>query len=309
MNKKFLLFLTILISLNFYSNVNAKLYRVGQTFENEIEFSKRFTLPLSPGTWEVVNQYDYTYYFHWKGYGLARVENNEIMELIGVHKAGLTGLAMAWVDHAVGEITFKDKYDGCYERPEYYLVEVFKKGSSHNCLIIAHNDTNKEIYAPDDPLSTSARLKKYIKDNSLIVPPITFWSYHSYYSRLNRSDWYRISYWVNPKLVNSPEPKLHSEESSEFHKANINQYPEHKLAMERFISMASKRHKIIEKEFRAKEHHLLNLDKYILEDDVDHTNNKGKKSIIEDLEKLNDLYKSGVITKEEFKKAKDKILN
>ena len=309
MNKKFLLFLTILISLNFYSNVNAKLYRVGQTFENEIEFSKRFTLPLSPGKWEVVVQYDEHYFFHWKGYGLARIENNEIMELIGVHKAGLTGLAMAWVDHAVGEIVFKDKYDGCYERPEYYLVEVFKKGSSHNCLIIAHNDTNKEIYAPDDPLSTSARLKKYIKDNSLIVPPITFWSYHSYYSRLNRSDWYRISYWVNPKLVNSPEPKLHSEESSEFHKANINQYPEHKLAMERFISMASKRHKIIEKEFRAKEHHLLNLDKYILEDDVDHANNKGKKNMIEDLEKLNELYKSGVITKEEFKKAKDKILN
>ena len=79
--------------------------------------------------------------------------------------------------------------------------------------------------------------------------------------------------------------------------------------MERFISMASKRHKIIEKEFRAKEHHLLNLDKYILEDDVDHTNNKGKKNMIEDLEKLNELYKSGVITKEEFKKAKDKILN
>jgi len=309
MNKKFLLFLTILISLNFYSNVNAKLYRVGQTFENEIEFSKRFTLPLSPGKWEVVVQYDEHYFFHWKGYGLARIENNEIMELIGVHKANLTGLEMAWVDHAVGQIVFKDKYDGCYERPEYYLVEVFKKGSTHNCLIIAHNDTNKEIYAPDDPQTTSAKLKKYIKDNSIIVPPITFWSFHSYYSRLNRSDWYRIGYWVNPKLVNSPEAKLHSEESSEFHKANISQYPEHKLAMERFVSISAKRHQELEKAFKAKEHHLLDLNKYILENDNEYVNNEGEKNIIEDLEKLNELYKSGVITKEELEKAKDKILN
>ena len=34
-----------------------------------------------------------------------------------------------------------------------------------------------------------------------------------------------------------------------------------------------------------------------------------KQSIVEELEKLNDLYKSGVLTKEEFEKAKKKILN
>jgi len=310
MRKITLLLLISFMSLNFFSISNAGLYRIGEKFENEIKFSKRFTLPLSPGTWEVVNQYDFHYYFHWKGYGIARVENNEIMELIGVHKAGLSGEAMAWVDHAVGEITFKDNYDGCYERPEYYLVEVLKKGGTHNCLVIAHSDTNKEIYAPDDPYTTNSLLKKWIKDNSIIVPPITLWSYHSYFSRLNRGDWYVISYFVNPKLINSPKPKLLSEESSEFHKANISQFPEHKLAMDKFISIAAKRHKNLEKVFRAKNHHLLNLDKYILESDFEDSKNKGvKKNIVEDINKLNELYKSGVITKEEFKKAKDKILN
>ena len=34
-----------------------------------------------------------------------------------------------------------------------------------------------------------------------------------------------------------------------------------------------------------------------------------KVNMIESLEKLNELYKSGAITEEEFKKAKDKILN
>ena len=309
--KKISLFLSVcFIALSYFTTSNAKLYKIGQTFENEIKFSKRFSLPLSPGKWEVVNQYDYNYYFQWKGYGLARIENNEIMELIGIHKAGLSGEAMGWVDHAVGEITFKDKYDGCYERPEYYLLEVFKKGSTHNCLIVAHNDTRKEIYSPDDPLTNNAKLKKWIKDNSIIVPPITFWSYHSYFSRLSRGDWYVISYFVNPKLVNSPEPKFHSEENSEFHKANINQYPDHKLAMERFISISAKIHKELEKLFNAKDHHLLNLDKYILENKIDNTKDTGEnKTLIEDIQKLNELYKSGVITKEEFQRAKDKILN
>ena len=66
----------------------------------------------------------------------------------------------------------------------------------------------------------------------------------------------------------------------------------------------------LEKLFNAKENHLLNLNKYILEKDIYNLSNQGeKKNITEDLEKLNELYKSGAITKEEFKKAKDKILN
>ena len=60
--------------------------------------------------------------------------------------------------------------------------------------------------------------------------------------------------------------------------------------MERFISMASKRHKFFEKAFRAKEHHLLDLDKYFLKIDIEDSKETGeKKTFVEDLEKLNDL--------------------
>ena len=52
------------------------------------------------------------------------------------------------------------------------------------------------------------------------------------------------------------------------------------------------------------------MDKYILNNDIEDVKNEDdKNNMIESLEKLNELYKSGVITKEEFKKAKDKILN
>ena len=299
-----------LISLNFFTISNAKMYRIGTTFEKEIKFTNKFVLPLSDGKWETVDKYSFFYYFPFKGNAIARLENNELMELIWVEKANLSGEAMGLIDQAVNEIIFKNKYDGCYERPEYYLVEVFSKGGTHNCLVVRHYDTKKELFTPDDPQSTIGQIKKWLIEDSIIIPPIAFDSFHSYFSRLNRGDWYVVQYMANPKIFNSPKINYISEEGSEFNKANIDRFPEHKVTMEKWISISAKRHQYLEKLFNAKEYHLLNLNKYILENDIDNLSNQGeKKNITEDLEKLNELYKSGAITKEEFKKAKDKILN
>ena len=308
MKKVFLTFLIYLISFNL---VSAKMYRIGTTFENEIEFSKNFVLPLSEGKWEAVDRYFVTHYFlFFNGNTIARVENNELMELITIEKASLVGWEMGNLDNAVNNVMFKDPYDGCYERPEYYLVEVFKRGGSHNCLVVAHVETNKEIYTPDDPQTTRAQLKKWIKENSIKIPSIGFASYHSSFSRLMKGQWYVTTYFANPKILNSPKLNFLTEDSSEFHKSNIDRFPEHKATMEKWISISSKRHQYLEKILNTKNHHLLNLDKYILQGDIEDSNNKDlKKNVVEDLKRLNELYKSGVLTKEEFKKAKNKILN
>ena len=309
--RKIILILFVCITiLNYFSYVSAKIYKSGTIFEKEIKFTKKFVLPLSDGKWEVINNYNFFYYFPFKGNSIIRLENNEALEFIWVERANLSGESMGFIDSAVNEITFKDKYDGCYQRPEYYLVEVYKKGGTHNCLVIAHIETNKEIFTPDDPLDNNPELKKYIKEKSIILPPIMFASKHSYFSRLIRGEWYVIRYFAHPKIFKSPKLNYLTEESSEFHKANISRFPEHKKAMDKWISFSAKRHRHLEKLFNAKEYHLLNLNKYILENDIDNLSNQGeKKNITEDLEKLNELYKSGAITKEEFKKAKDKILN
>ena len=309
MRKIFFIFLTFLMSLNSFNHVKAKLYRSGTIFENQIEFSKKFTLPLTEGKWEVINQYEFNYFFQFKGNSIVRLKNNEVMEFIWIERANLSSYQNAYIDNAMNEIVFKDQYDGCYTRPEYYIVEVYSKGSTHNCLVIRHIDSNKELFSPDDPGAVNAKLKKSLRDRSIIIPPIMFDSYHSYFSRLIRGEWYVIQYMANPKLFNSPKINYLTEESSEFHKANISRYPEHKLTMDKWISVSAKRHIEIEQLLKAKEHHLLNLDKYILNNDNDYLNSEEKKNIIEDLEKLNELYKTGVITKEEFEKAKDKILN
>ena len=63
MRKIVLIFFIYLISLNYFSNVSAKMYNVGTILEKEIQFSKKFVLPLSEGKWEVVDRYAYFFYF------------------------------------------------------------------------------------------------------------------------------------------------------------------------------------------------------------------------------------------------------
>ena len=311
MIKKILFLISFTLILNYYSNLNAKTYRIGTVFEDEISFSKNFVLPLSSGKWEVVDRYTDGYAFlYFKGNTIIKVENNEIMEMVSIDRANTAGAVMGAIDSAINSIIFKDSYDGCYSRSEYLIVEVYKRGGTHNCLVVRHYDTNKELYTPDDKTSQSAQLKKWIKDNSIKIPPISFASFHSYFSRLNRGEWYVINYLANPKIFNSPKINFITEESSEFHKSNIQRYPEHKITMDKWISVSAKRHKFLEKVFNAKDRHLLSLNKYILQSDYKKENNNDKtKNIVEDLKKLNELYKSGAITEEEFKIAKDKILN
>ena len=64
-------------------------------------------------------------------------------------------------------------------------------------------------------------------------------------------------------------------------------------------------YQIFERNHKSKKHHLLDLSKYILTD----TSSENKSDVVDNLKKLNDLYKSGVLTKEEFEKAKKKLLN
>jgi len=79
---------------------------------------------------------------------------------------------------------FKDKYDGCYERPEYFLLEFYAKGNTHNFFWVLHRDVDKQINNPDDPASRGSNvlLKKSIKDNSIKLTKIVLTSDHGYFS-------------------------------------------------------------------------------------------------------------------------------
>ena len=132
-------------------------------------------------------------------------------------------------------------------------------------------------------------------------------SFHSYFSRLAAGKWYLLSYGIDPKILNAPNNKFISEETSEYHKNNISNYPEHKSVMQRWVSISAQRHIEFENMLKVIERHKLDLSV------PSSLISKSKKNLSSDtldkLNKLNDLYKSGVLTKDEFEKAKKKILN
>ena len=81
-----------------------------------------------------------------------------------------------------------------------------------------------------------------------------------------------------------------------------------KKFIDEFTSQSAKRHKEFEIKWKAKEAHKLDLNEVILPEN-EQSQNDEKKSITSTIKELKELYDSGVLTKEEFEKAKKKILN
>ena len=300
----------VIINIIICTQVNSKMYKVGeQITNNQLEMNKDFTLDLSKGIWTVINREEYKWgYFDFRIWGIAKIENKEIIEFYEVIWGDMGMRLQSQVDAMIYAAQFKDPYDGCYERPEYYLIKVFHKGRSHNCMIVKHWDVIKQIHSPDDPHSKSATVqyRKFLRETGVNFPKIALGSYHSYFSRHNRNNWYQVSYVIHPKLIKGPKSKFFTEDTSEYHKYNIEKYPNHKKTMEKFIAVASNFHQKFEFMQKAQKHHLLDLSEYLSEDvKVNSLNN----DIVKQLKELNDLYKSGALTGYEFEKAKKKLLN
>ncbi len=301
--KKFLIisfFLIILVNNSYANN-----FKMGQKIENEFKFSKNVSFPLEPGIWEIINRE----FWFWGNIqieliGLVLIENNEVIAFREFQEAKLSGGYQADVNNWVYEYLYKDKYDGCYNRPEYTFLNKVKIGNSHNCLIVRHYDLSKELYSPDDPDAYTYRknYRYFFEKNNLKLPNNLFYSYHAYFSRLVNNNLYTAVYIDIPERLGAPKNKFESEETSEYHPLNINKYPEFKKFMDKFIEISSKRHIYFEKTIKAKNKHKLKF--------ANISSNKTKDDkIFDQLNKLNTLYKDGVLTKEEFEKAKKKILN
>ena len=285
----------------------AKTFRIGEEINNVFNFNRYINIKLETDNWEVVRANTMNDGVLQRVVGIARVENNEIMEMIEIYEGLLAGYYIAYVDPILTEIVFYDKHDGCYERPEYFLLKLYRKGSTFNCMIVRHMDVTKELNYPDSShgKASASAYNYWIKKRSLNYPKIMLESYHSYFSRLTGGTWHQVRRYINPKLLNAPKSKFFSEETSEYNKFNISQFPDHQQTMREWISLTSQFQKEFEVMVKSKKRHRLNLEQYIDTGIVIKSNDV----IIDQLKKLSDLYKSGVLTKNEFEKAKKKILN
>ena len=302
--------LTLFFLLFSFTNSIAESYKVDDKIKDQFIFNKKFKIDLPEGEWIIADKSAFEYYgIFAKEYILLKLDDSKVIEAISIGEMKTEGKYQGAINSALYEILFKNKYDGCYERPEYSVLEFYAKGSSHNCFTVGHQDLVKDIYDPDDPeLKTAySQLKVWLKNRSIELPKIALYSSHSYFSRLSMGKWLTLGYLVDPKVLNAPKNKFLTEESSEYHKYNINNYPEHNEIMKKWISISAERHVNFEKSIKVIKRHLLDLDQYYLAEPS--SNNRLSNNAIEQIKKLNDLYKDGILTKEEFKKAKKKILN
>jgi hypothetical protein len=300
--------IAIILMLFFSAEVNAKRYKVNDVIENQFVMNKKFKLNLPEGKWTVVQSHGDNYYgLVSKIYSLVRLESNLAVEYIEIAELKTAGVFESLVNQAIYEALFKNKYDGCYERPEYFVVKVYKKGSTHNCLVIDHSDVHKDFFTPDDREVSNAAVKKWIRDNNIQLPRVGLSSFHAYFSRLAAGKWYLLSYGIDPKILNGPKNNFISEETSEYHKNNISNYPDHQKTMQKWVSISAQRHIEFENLIKVIERHKLDLGN--LSPSKSQLSENLSNDIIDQINKLNDLYKNGILTKDEFEKAKKKILN
>ena len=151
-------------------------------------------------------------------------------------------------------------------------------------------------------------IRDRLRDNKVELPKIAIGSSHSYFSRLTGGKWFVIDHYYDPEVLGAPKSDFINEDRSEYHKYNINNYPDHKKIMEKVVSLGAKRHKQFELEVRAKEHHKINLSS-LISNSLEIGSVEQNDDIVTQINRLRDLLKSGVLTEEEFKKAKEKILN
>jgi len=285
-------------------------YKLNDIVENNFSVSKKFKITLPEGKWIIAEKSsEYYYGLTTKIYSLLRLENKKLIELIEIAEMNTAGIFESDVNQAIFEALFKNKYDGCYERPEYSVLRLYAKGSTHNCFWLGHADIYKELFTPEDPeqKNANAQLRRYIKQYQIQLPKVGLFSNHFYFSRLAAGKWYAISYGIDPEILGAPINKFITEESSEYHRNNIENYSEHKKIMKKWISISAQRHIDFENSINVQKSHRLKLNdlsptKSSIEDNQ-------SDDIIKQIQQLNKLYKSGVLSKDEFNKAKKKLLN
>lgn len=281
-----------------------------KTYSGQIKF-KGISYKLPEGNWEVANKYDWHIMgIAGDGVTLVLIENNTIKSLMEFNSVTTSGKRQGLVSEYLNRIYFNAPTDGCYEKSEYYLVKVWKKGMAANCLRIRHVDLKKEMYDPDYTYEEGfaepyymAGFKYFIKKRKLKIPKILISSQHAYMSPSHGGRTQLVYLDRNPEFLNVGKTLIGDENNSEYHKANLTKYPKKKKLIDEIIQQSFVYHRNFEDKLKVKDFQRLDL--------VINGNKKEErqnKSIVSELQKLNDLFKSGAITKKEFEAAKQKLL-
>ena len=177
-----------------------------------------------------------------------------------------------------------ENYKSCIERDDYIVFDVNIRGGKVNCFIVRQYNPDKEIFNPVSRITTRYNtnygiriLKSFFNSSSLQLPNEMYRVDHLYFTPQGLYAYYEM---VDIKSFN--------------------------ISLEEFIKQSIKKHKIFEEQLNVVPNFKLSFNDQVID------NNKKNFSEIDDnfekLKKLKKLFDEGILTKEEFSKAKKRIL-
>ena len=286
-------------------------FKKGMILEGEVFWTQKIKVNLPAGQWQVVDKWRWQVNaVNGRGVSLVKLNGNVLDEVIEFEEVNVNG---KWISHVVQwlqEVFFKNENDGCYQRPEYYLLKVKKSGGFFNCLKVRHYDTEKLLFSPDDKWrkTATAIIRKYLREENIEVPKIMIGRSHGFFAPSVKDSYYGIFYVFNPETQGGPKSKFLTEDTNEYHRSNISNYPKFKKYMDDFVNAAAYEHAKFEEMVRAKSQHLLDLSQFDI--DIKETKTTVSSSgTTDELKECIKLYKAGDLTKKQFETCKNKVLN
>ena len=303
--------LTFLLFSNAYAG--RTVFKNGNIYEGQVKWKTSFKVDLPPGKWKQIDRWEwYWRSIYARGVSLIQEDDGKAVAFYEIYEINTAGKYIYALNSWLQRIFFKGKHDGCYQRPEYYLQMRWKKGASFNCFNVRHFDTVKRFETPDEQWQevADAGWKKYFRENSTIVPNIMLSRWSDFYSPTVQGSVLGTGYMIDPEYFGGPQSKFITEDTSEYHRANINNHPKHKKYMEDFVSSAALEHIKFEDSVRARKKHKLNFSMINMKEvNSTSTVSENNSDISSQILSLTELYKSGALTKVEFDKAMKNILN
>ena len=287
----------IIISLLLFTNANAKWkYKPGDIVEGEVIFGKKDAFLLPPGKFVV-------------GVTARQKEVKNLMLYQIDNETGYARWAIQFFATGRTQWEWWNPPEWC-KRTNVYFIKKAKGNKSYACWLVNHSRSdigaNKGFWA---------KVREYEIANKIKTPDIFVYSEHQY---SKGSKLWGASYYYNPELDGVPKPKSLEWDTNEFHKQRVMDYPKHEEFLKKYISVSAKFVNAFNNTHKIKSSSKLSLNASQYASNVsintgEGTSNKKKKaselSLTEELKNLKDLLDSGAITNEEFKKAKDKLLN
>jgi len=312
--KKTLGIVLLFCLLSFNANSDTKLqwnktYLGGEIIINRIKFN------LPEGEWLLIQKNGWSVgAIRYIRAIFVKEENNVLKEILEAAVVNAGGSWIGQVDTWLqGELFSTTNPDGCRDKSEYYFVKIKKRSASFNCFIIRHEDVEKEVWNPEKMASgivksfNSSWVRKWVRDKNIILPITMLTSDHYFYDKNIGYNAVLMSHSINPEFYNGPKTQFQSEDNSEYHRYNIKKYPKVKKYMDNFVKQAIYKHQEFERLVKTKNNFKLNFDEFNLKNKSIIKSNSG--DFINKINALKKLFDDGVLTKEEFTKAKKKILN